>query len=148
MTEEREREEAQKIMEMMGSDGLLRTCIHETNADILETKISLVVRDMFEEELGKVLKDALYEGEQSKQSPIPKMGMLLESLIKANAKVIVMLSSVNPLLLGEKLGLPEDQVRLLRRGIEDHFAELTGQLLKQHILSLHQSFTEFYREKS
>lgn len=146
MTEEREKEEAKKIMEMLGPDGVLRECIHQTSKEILETKVPLIIGDMFEEELGKVLKDALGKSEENIQNPVPKISMLLEGLIKASARVIVMMSSINPLLLGRSLDLPGDQVDLLRRGVEDHFADLAGHLLKQRILNSHQDFTEFYKE--
>ena len=123
----------------------LRVCLSHIAQEIERSNHSLAEQD-FREGLQELLEKMLSNA-PAKESPLSYLAMILEGFVYTVAKITVTMAAVDPLTF-EKTGvLPEDQTKLLRRGIEDSIVELVGDSLKRYVLDQHLELTKFKEEK-
>jgi len=134
------REEAQKKIREMSIDNLLKTCIFELNREITTRKETPGLFYEFREHLAEAMSSVPRPPES--ETPIPQLSFMVEDFAKGISRLIVSMASVGPYLLRRAGGLPEDQVNLIRRGLEEHLTGLVEQMLRRLVLEDHLEFTD------
>lgn len=134
-------EDIQSIVEEIGLDKILKACIYELNREISANRVPLFIQEDFRSSLRATLKKGI--NANTRNNPAPILAMLLEGLSVAMSRSIVSMASIYPSILENTKGLPEEDIVLLRRGMEDYLTALSTKLIKKHIIDDHLSFSDF-----
>jgi hypothetical protein len=126
-------------------DLFLKACLSHIAQEIERSNHNLAEED-FRKGLQSLLEEILANA-PDKESPLSYLAMILEGFVHVVSKITVTMAAVDPLIFERSGVLPEDQTKLLRRGIEDSIVELVGESLKRYVLDNHLALTKFKEEK-
>lgn len=132
---------AEKETKDLSDKVLLDACLYSFCRLLREQKLPPMSLDDFRNRLSETM--ASVPPPPKGMSPISQLLPMMEDFIKGVSRIIVAASAVIPETLEEIMNIPEDQVKLLRRGMEEHLIELATSLLKSHVLNDHVSYNEF-----
>ncbi|KKL59368.1 hypothetical protein LCGC14_2216080 [marine sediment metagenome] len=135
----------EKHIQKMPLDDIVKVCIYHINKDILNRKETPALFYEFRDHLRKAIISVPDPSEGG--SPMPQLFFMLEDFTQGVSRLIVSISSITPTILGKAAGLSEDQVSLIRRGVEDHMIGLVEQMLRKLVLDDHIEYDNFRSTK-
>ncbi|KKK73379.1 hypothetical protein LCGC14_2894390 [marine sediment metagenome] len=133
--------QAKEKLQKMPLDEIVMGCIYEINEEIKDRKQTPALFYEFRDHLRKAIISVPNPSEGG--SPIPQLSFMLEDFTQGISRLIVSMSSVTPTILGKTAGLSEDQVSLIRRGVEDYMIDLVEQMLRKLVIDDHINFNNF-----
>ncbi len=138
-------EEIEKHIQKIPLDDIVRACIYHLNKDISNRKETPALFYEFREYLSKAVRSVPNPSEN--ESPLPQLSFMLEDFTCGVSRIIVSMSSITPSILGKAAGLSEDQVSLIRRGVEDHIIGMVEQMLRKLVIDDHIEYDNFHSTK-
>ncbi len=133
-------------MKKMDFETLFGGCLFTIQETMTETPRPLGLVHDFRVNLLENI-NTILPSKESRANPTASMGLLLEELIRAAAKMLVCLAAVGPCSLRNDGIVSEEDESLLQRAIEEKLLELVNDSFKKCVQRDHSDLSEFRTER-
>lgn len=133
---------ATKAMGNDPHDDLLASCIAHITLKLSGALPTPIMREEFCETLNEIFAKNIPPCKAGAPVPFASFTLIIDGFCSGLARVIVGVSGIGPEGLQDTAGMNDEEVILLRRGLEDHLTEMVQKTLKCHVLDQHTNYNE------